>query len=119
MQTRALTSKPIDTEDDEEFTVQEVSNVVQDMGNIKASGEDGIPCEVWKCVGAILPRYISAIYNGCLKLYATGFKWLQSTFAYDNIFARHLNFSTWFTKNFIIPGTKKDLIMDETAFFGK
>ena len=28
------------------------------------------------------------------------------------IFARHLNFSTWFTKNFIIPGTKKDLIMD-------
>ena len=46
------------------------------------------------------------------NLYATGFKWLQSTFAYDIIFARHLNFSTWFTKNFIIPGTKKDLIMD-------
>jgi hypothetical protein len=29
-------------------------------------------------------------------------------FAYDIIFARHLNFSTWFTKTFIIPGTKKD-----------
>jgi hypothetical protein len=28
-------------------------------------------------------------------------------FGYDIIFARHLNFSTWFTKNFIIPGTKK------------
>ena len=46
------------------------------------------------------------------NLYATGFKWLQSTFAYDIIFAWHLNFYTWFTKNFIISGTKKDLIMD-------
>jgi len=40
------------------------------------------------------------------NLYATGFKWLQSTFAYDIIFAWHLNFCTWFTKNFI-SGTKK------------
>jgi hypothetical protein len=47
-----------------------------------------------------------------INLYAMGFKWLQSTFAYDIIFARHLNFSTWFTKNIIISGTKKDLIMD-------
>jgi len=46
------------------------------------------------------------------NLYATGFKWLQSTFAYDIIFAWHLNFCTWFPKNFIISGTKKDLIMD-------
>jgi hypothetical protein len=29
-------------------------------------------------------------------------------FAADIIFAGHLNFSTWFTKNFIITGTKKD-----------
>jgi len=27
-----------------------------------------------------------------------GFKWLRSPFAYDIIFARHLNFSTWFAK---------------------
>ena len=47
-----------------------------------------------------------------VKLYATGFKLLQSTFAYDIIFAWHLNVCTWFTKNFIISGTKKDLIMD-------
>ena len=47
-----------------------------------------------------------------INLYATGFKWLQSTFAYDIIFAWHLNFCTWFTKNFIISGTKKDLIME-------
>jgi hypothetical protein len=32
-------------------------------------------------------------------------------FAADIIFAKHLNFVTWFTKKFIIPGTKKDLII--------
>jgi hypothetical protein len=37
------------------------------MGNKKAPGKDGIPNEVWKCIGAILPRYLTAIYNGCLR----------------------------------------------------
>ena len=37
-QIRALTQTPIDTEDDEEFTVQEVTNVVQGTGNKKAPG---------------------------------------------------------------------------------
>jgi hypothetical protein len=37
------------------------------MGNKKTPGEDGIPNEVWKYVGAILPRYRTAIYNGCLR----------------------------------------------------
>jgi len=43
-----------------------------------------------------------------LNLFASAFKWLQSTFTYNILFARHLNFSTWFTKNVNIPGTKKD-----------
>ena len=54
-QIRTLTQKPLDTEDDEEFTVQEVINVIQDMGNYKAPGENGIPNELWKCVGTMLP----------------------------------------------------------------
>ena len=41
------------------------------------------------------------------NLYATGFKWLQSTFAYDIIFARHLYFSTWFTKTLLFQEPKK------------
>jgi hypothetical protein len=49
-----------------------------------------------------------AILPPNFNLFASGFKWLQSTFAYDILFARHLNFSTWFTKNTIIPRTKKD-----------
>ena len=37
------------------------------MSNKKAPGEDGIPSKVWKCVVATLPRYLTAIYNRCLK----------------------------------------------------
>jgi len=66
-QIRKIVHKPPDTEDDEEFTLQEVTNVIQSMENKKAPGEDGIPNAVWKCLGAILPRYLTAIYNGCLR----------------------------------------------------
>ena len=55
---RALAQEVIDTDDDKEFTVQEVKNVVLSMGKNKAPGEDGIPSEVFKCVVEILPRYI-------------------------------------------------------------
>jgi hypothetical protein len=43
-----------------------------------------------------------------INLFALGFKWLPTTFAYDILFGRHLNFSTRFTKNINIPGTKQD-----------
>jgi len=66
-QIRTLTKKPLDTEDDEEFTVQEVKNVIKDMGNNKAPGEDGISNEVWKCVGTMLPRCMTANYNVALE----------------------------------------------------
>jgi hypothetical protein len=66
-QTRNLISMPMDTDDDAEFTEQEVTNVIHDMGNKKAPGEDGIPNEVWKGLVKILPKYLTAIYNKCLK----------------------------------------------------
>jgi hypothetical protein len=40
---------------------------VQEKKKKKAPGGDGIPNEVWKCVVTILPKYLTAIYNGCLK----------------------------------------------------
>ena len=46
------------------------------------------------------------------NLFASGFKWLQATSAYDILFVRNLNFSIWFTIKRNIPGTKQDLIMD-------
>jgi hypothetical protein len=60
---------------------------------------------------------ITNIYNKKTKGPTLTF-WLRNLngynrpFAADIIFAGHLNFITRFTKNFIIPGTKKDLIMD-------
>jgi len=72
-------------------------------------------CCCWKCGDSILTTSMRTWLVQILQfinLNAMGFKWLQSTFAYDIIFTRHLNFSTWFTKNSIIPGAKKDLIMD-------
>jgi len=42
------------------------------------------------------------------NLFASGFKWLQSTFAYDILFPSHLNNSTWFTKNVNVMGTRQD-----------
>jgi len=62
-----MVHKPSDTEDDEELRLQELTNVIQSMGNKKAPEEDGIQNEVWKCLGAILPRYLTTIYNGCLR----------------------------------------------------
>ena len=66
-QIRALTQEAIDTADDKEFTVPEVKNAVASMGNKKAPWEDGIPSEVFKSLVETLPRYIKAIYNGCLR----------------------------------------------------
>jgi hypothetical protein len=66
-QTRNLISKPMDTDDDVEFTELEFTNVIQYMINKKAPVEDGITNEVWKGVTKILPKYITAIYNKCLK----------------------------------------------------
>ena len=37
------------------------------MGDKMAPGGDGIPNEVWKSVVTILPKYLTAIFNGCLK----------------------------------------------------
>jgi len=48
---------------------------------------------------------------GSLPLFnplASAFKRLQSSFAYHNLFARHLNLCTWFLKNVNISGTKQD-----------
>jgi hypothetical protein len=43
-----------------------------------------------------------------LKLFALGFKWLQSTFAYTIHFADNLKFSTRFTTTVNITGTIED-----------
>jgi hypothetical protein len=77
-QIRACTNTPPDTDDDEKFTIQEVTNVVMGMGNKKAPGEDGMPNKMWKGVVAILPKYLTAIYNGFLKEGVFPKRWKKS-----------------------------------------
>jgi len=54
--TRVLAQEDIDTNDDKEFTVHEVRNVVMSMGKNKAPGEEGKPSEVFKSVVESLPK---------------------------------------------------------------
>jgi hypothetical protein len=54
----------VDTANDKDFTLEEVRNVVESMGNKKAPGEDGITGEIYKSTFEIFPNYITALYNG-------------------------------------------------------
>jgi hypothetical protein len=65
--TQTATQEPNDTSDDKEVSVQEDNNVVNRMGGKKAPGKNGIPSEVYKGLVEILPCYLTALYNKCLK----------------------------------------------------
>jgi hypothetical protein len=77
-QLRALTQESIDTADDKEFTFQEIKNAVASKGNKKVPWEDGITREIFKSLVEILPRYITAIYNGCLRRGTFSTRWKKS-----------------------------------------
>jgi len=66
-QARAQALEPADTDDDIDFTVDETRNVVASLDKKKAPGEDGITGEVYKSAFEVFPRYITAMYNGCLR----------------------------------------------------
>ena len=66
-QVRGKVSRPPDTPDDCEFTIDEIRRVIEGMDNKKAPGEDGITAEIFKQTFKILPKSITAMYNGCLK----------------------------------------------------
>jgi len=61
------TQESTGTPDEKVFTELEMKNAVASMGHNKAPGEDGITSEIFKSVVAILPGYITAICNGCLR----------------------------------------------------
>jgi hypothetical protein len=60
-------SRPQNTPDDCEFTIDEIRRVIEGMVNKKAPGEDGIMAEIFKQTFKIFPTSITAMYNGCLK----------------------------------------------------
>jgi hypothetical protein len=63
---RNLAEQPVNTEDDREFTTEEVGNAIAGMDN-KAPGTDGITRDIYKQVFNTVPKFVTALYNGCLK----------------------------------------------------
>jgi hypothetical protein len=66
-QVRDKATRPQNTADDCEFTIDEIRRVIEGMDNKKAPGEDGITAEIFKHIFKIFPTSITAMYNGCLK----------------------------------------------------
>ena len=64
---RTLAEQPVNTEDDREFTKEEVGNTFASMNNNKAPGIDGITGNIYKQVFNTVPTFLTALYNGCLK----------------------------------------------------
>ena len=58
---RLQSQLPTSTADDIEFTTVEIRNVIGDLGNKKAPGEDGITDEMYKSDFEIFPIYITAM----------------------------------------------------------
>jgi hypothetical protein len=77
-QVRTKSQDPIDMADDKEFIVEEIKNVISSMGSNKAPGEDEITSETYKSTFLILPRYITAIYNGCFRSGTFPLRWKKA-----------------------------------------
>jgi hypothetical protein len=64
---RAQALKPAGTNYDIDFTAEKTKNAVASMDKKKAPAEDGITGEVYKSAFEVFPRYITVMYNGCLR----------------------------------------------------
>ena len=64
---RTIAEQPVNTEDDREFTKEEVGNTIASMNNNKAPGTDGITGDIYKQVFNTVPTFVTALYNGCLE----------------------------------------------------
>jgi hypothetical protein len=60
--------EPIHTENDVEFTPDEIKHTTESFGQKKAPGPDGITGGIYQRVFLSFPRIITTMYNECLKL---------------------------------------------------
>jgi len=72
---RAQTLESADTKDDKDFTVEETRKVVASMNKKKAPGEDVITGEVFDNNFDIYPKYVTAMYNACLRKGVLAKRW--------------------------------------------
>ncbi|KAJ4448236.1 hypothetical protein ANN_10250 [Periplaneta americana] len=66
-QVRETNRIPLKTQDDVDFSQQEIRRIIEKMDPNKSPGDDGITSKVLLQVAKILPRYVTAIYNNCLR----------------------------------------------------
>lgn len=77
-QARLQSLEPVDTDDDKEFTIAEIRNAIENMGDKKAPGEDGITGEIYKSTFETFPGYMTALYNGCLRSGVFPVRWKRT-----------------------------------------
>jgi ribonuclease HI len=64
---RKMTEEPINTEDDTEFSQEEIKQTIESFNNKKAPGIDGITSGIFLRTFNTFPRLVTAIYNQCLQ----------------------------------------------------
>ena len=64
---REINKVPLATEDDADFTQREIIHILENMDPNKTPGEDGLTSKILLEVAKILPRFVTAIYNNCLR----------------------------------------------------
>ena len=64
---RKQTEQPLSTPNDNEFTQEEVGQVIEGLKQTKTPGPSGITNEIAKLIFKAIPKTISSIYNECLR----------------------------------------------------
>ena len=66
-QVRKATEEPVHTRNEELFTTIEIQTVLSSMDHTKTPGDDDITSEILLRALKAFPKFITAIYNGCLE----------------------------------------------------
>ena len=72
---RNLSTEPIQTADDRNYTTAGVKNTIDDLNYKKAPGDGGITIEIYQRAYKQFPSFIYTIYNECLRKSCFPKKW--------------------------------------------
>jgi hypothetical protein len=76
---RALIEEPMETEDDREFTSEEIRQTIKSIHHKKGPGEDGITSQILMWNFERFPRLLTSLYNGCLRKGCFPKRWKRTT----------------------------------------
>ena len=64
---RKSIEEPMETEDDRDFTTEEIRQTIKSIDYKKATGEDGITNKILMWTFERFPRLVTSLYNGGLR----------------------------------------------------